>query len=136
MHTGAEALLRGRFLGGLAADGDAGVGLVGLGDAALGDRDAQSGGGGDAAVVGGAQSGRCGLGSGVEALGDGGGVSRGGFGGLHDSLLQSCAVHLHSVQCSAVNTGKPHSKLIAITVMTGHMRFLIEGRKKTADVPG
>lgn len=90
MLAGAEALLGGGgFLGGLGADGDAGVRLVGLGDARFGDRDAQGGGGGDAAVVGGAQSGRGGLGGGSEALGDGGGVGGGGFGVLHGLVLSS-----------------------------------------------
>jgi hypothetical protein len=81
-------LLRGDGrLGGLGADGDAGVGLVGLGDAGFGDSDAQGGGGGDAAVVGGAESGRGGPGRGGQALGDSGGGSGGGFSGLHGIVL-------------------------------------------------
>lgn len=90
MHA---AGLRRGLLGGLDADGDAGIGLVGLYDAGFGDRDGQVGGSGDTAVVGGAQGARGSFGCGVEALRNGGSAI--GF-GLHDQL-SGCAVLCNAV---------------------------------------
>jgi hypothetical protein len=56
--------------GALDADGDAGVGLVRLGDAGLGDSDGQVGGSGDAAVLGGSQGVGGGSSGGGETLGN------------------------------------------------------------------
>ncbi|HEY9730422.1 MAG TPA: hypothetical protein V6C89_00830 [Drouetiella sp.] len=108
----ADRLLRGDGrLGGLGADGDAGVGLVGPGDAGFGDSDAQGGGGGDAAIVGGAEGGRSGLRRGGQALGDSGGGGRGGFGGLHGIVLNCLRMPMRQTlltQGTSFQTDKRH----------------------------
>ena len=78
----AGGLLGDGGLGALGRHGDAGGGLLGLGDAGFGDGDAQVRGGGHGTVVGVAQSGRGGLGRGRETVVDGGR----GF-GLHGQVL-------------------------------------------------
>jgi len=124
----AGGLLGDGGLGGLGADGDAGVGLAGLGDAGLGDSDAQGGGGGDVAVVGGTQSGRGSLGGSREALGDG----SGGSFGLHDVVLSFCGC----CKAHAIDIGLFFPRLLQTRSKPITMRSPGNGRKKYANAIG